>query len=167
MSAAQRARPDVAFPRRVVTRPATDKTEAHDAMTPEEFALAEASGQFALSWRAHGLAYGIPVTICDALDAGRTVVVNVSRGVIADSEALFHTVAVLNVTARPEILARRIAARGRESAADIASRLSRDASVSVRTARVFEVGNNGTLEEGVASFLAALARAETISSVAP
>ena len=46
--------------RRAVTRPEGAGGEDHIPMTPEAFAQAEADGGFLLSWRAHGLCYGIP-----------------------------------------------------------------------------------------------------------
>lgn len=154
--AAHRGDPDMIFARRVVTRPALAGAEDHDTLEPAAFAAAEAAGAFALVWRAHGLAYGIPGAIRDALAAGRTVLVNVSRRVVAEAEDLGAPVAVLNVTAAPEILAERIARRGRESAAEIAARLKREAPIAARTARVIEVRNDGTLAAGEAAFLAAL-----------
>lgn len=147
------------FARRVITRPALAGAEDHDTLDDAAFAEAEAAGAFLLSWRAHGLAYGVPCGLVGDLAGGRSVVVNVSRRVIGDAEAFGAPVAVLNVTAAPEILAARIARRGRESAAEIALRLKREAPITATTARVFEVRNEGTLEAGAAAFLAALAEA--------
>lgn len=149
----------VVFARRVITRAALAGAEDHDTLDAAGFAAAEAAGAFALSWRAHGLAYGIPAAIQAELAAGRTVIANVSRGVIGRAEALGVPVVVLNVTAAPEILAERIARRGRESAADIAARLKREAPLTVTTARLIEVRNESTLAAGAMAFLAALAEA--------
>lgn len=166
MNAARAATRDddaVLFARRVITRAAMPGAEDHDTLSDADFAAAEAAGGFVLSWRAHGLAYGIPASIRTALDAGKLVIANTSRGVIAAAEALGAPVAVLNVTAAPEILAERIAKRGRETAADIAARLKREAPITARTATVIDVLNDGTLEEGAARFLAALAEARALS----
>jgi phosphonate metabolism protein PhnN/1,5-bisphosphokinase (PRPP-forming) len=153
----------VLFARRIITRAAMPGAEDHDTLSDADFAATEAAGGFVLSWRAHGLAYGIPASIRTALDAGNLVIANTSRGVIAAAEALGAPVAVLNVTAAPEILAERIAKRGRETAADIAARLKREAPITARTATVIDVLNDGTLEEGAARFLAALAEARALS----
>lgn len=166
MTAARAAYRDddtVLFVRRVITRAALPGAEDHDTLTDDDFAATEAAGGFALAWRAHGLAYGIPSSIGAALDAGRMVIANTSRGVIAAAEALGAPVTVVNVTAAPEILAERIARRGRESAADIAARLKREAPITARTATVIDVLNDGTLDEGAARFLAALAEARALS----
>lgn len=109
------------FPQRVITR-APDATEAHLAVDEAEFAQME----FALSWRAHGLAYGIPREIETALAAGKTVIANVSRRMIPEARRKYSCL-VIAVTAPPEILAARLAQRGREQAADIAQRLQREA----------------------------------------
>lgn len=142
--------PRIRFVRRAITRPAEAGHEDHEPVTEADFARRE----FALSWEAHGLHYGIAAGIGDDLAGGRTVVANVSRGIIATAAARFPT-RVVEVTARPEILAARLAGRGREDAADIAARLARQvplpAGVPVR-----RVINDGPLTEGVAAFLAAL-----------
>lgn len=98
--------PRVHFARRVITRPADPDGENHEPVTEAEFAARD----FALSWSAHGLRYGIA-----AVDTAPVVVANVSRGVIAQAAA-HHAVRVIEVTASPELLAARLAARGRETA---------------------------------------------------
>ena len=60
------SREDVVFQRRVITRPA-DTTEDHEPVTEAEFA----GRDFALSWRAHGLCYGIPLDLETELAAGQ------------------------------------------------------------------------------------------------
>jgi len=148
--------PRIVFARRTVTRPADAGGEAHEAATPEAFAARRAAGGFLLSWHAHGLGYGIPAAVGADLAAGRHVVANVSRAVIADAAAASPPVLVIEVTAPPAVLAARLAARGRETAADVAGRLARaGASVPPGVANV-QVVNDGTLAEGVARFVAAL-----------
>jgi phosphonate metabolism protein PhnN/1,5-bisphosphokinase (PRPP-forming) len=139
--------PQVHFARRVITRPADPDGENHEPVTEAEFAARD----FALSWSAHGLRYGIT-----AVDTSQVVVANVSRGVIATA-ASQHPVRVIEVTAPPEILAARLAARGRETAADVARRLDRSALIPPGVA-VETVCNDATLAIGVEQFVAALRR---------
>jgi ribose 1,5-bisphosphokinase len=145
--------PRFRFVRRVITRPADAGGEAHEVVTADAFA----ARRFALAWAAHGLRYGIPEGIADDIAGGRVVVANVSRGVIAEAAARFP-VRVIVVTAPPEVLAARLAARGREDAAARVARLARaialPAGVLVET-----VTNDTTQAEGAARFLAALSRA--------
>ena len=70
------------FVRRVITRPCDGQSEIHDTMDVAQFHAAEAAGHFALTWRAHGLLYGLPATVDALIAAGRTVVANTSRGAI-------------------------------------------------------------------------------------
>jgi len=137
------------FVRRVITRPAEAGGEDHTPIDAEGFARALAAGEFALSWEAHGLRYGIPADIAADLAAGRVVVANVSRTVIA-AAAERMPVTVLEITAPPDVLAARLAGRGRETAADIAARLKREvtlpAGVTVR-----RVMNDGRVEDGIAA----------------
>jgi phosphonate metabolism protein PhnN/1,5-bisphosphokinase (PRPP-forming) len=145
------------FPRRVITRPAEAGGEEHEAMSPVEFAAAEAAGAFALSWGAHGLRYGIPAGIDAELARGRHVVVNVSRSILAEARGRYRPLAIVEVTAPVEVLAERLAARGREGAADIAQRLARSGAVAVTGTDVIRIETTGTVEESLRKFLAALA----------
>ncbi len=148
--------PSIVFARRVITRPAQADAEDHDTLDEAEFAVLEANGGFALSWRAHGLAYGIRADILERIAEGRTVVANVSRGAVPAAERLAARVTAVNVTARPAVLAERIARRGRETAADIEARLRREASVVVTTAALAEVFNEAAPEEAARKLLAAI-----------
>ena len=50
---------NIVFPRRVVTREASD-AENNDQMSAEAFREAASQGAFAITWQAHGHAYGLP-----------------------------------------------------------------------------------------------------------
>lgn len=121
-----RAHTRIVFGRRIVTRE-VDISEDHDTLTPEAFDAAHARGQFALAWRAHGHRYGVPQAAARRLEAGDTLVFNVSRAVIASARARFAKVLVVYVTAPPDVLESRLRARGRDG--DIAARLARSADV--------------------------------------
>ena len=145
--------PRFRFVRRVITRPADAGGEAHEAVTEAAFSMRA----FALAWQAHGLRYGIPDDIVADLAAGRVVVANVSRSVIAEAAARFP-VLVIEITAPPAVLATRLAMRGRESAADVTARLAR--TVAFADGMPIEtVMNDATVEAGTARFLAVLNRA--------
>lgn len=144
---ALQGRPDIHFPARAITRP-PDSTEACRSMSEDEFAAGCAMGAFALHWRAHGLGYGIPVAVDDAIRAGGTVVLNVSRGVIPQARARYANLRVVGIDADPALRARRLAGRGRESAGAIADRLAREAALAMATQPDFVILNDGTAEVG-------------------
>ncbi len=119
------------FVRRAITRAPDPDGEDHLPMTPELFAAEHNAGGFALWWQAHGLLYGLPRDAVEGtLASGRVAVANLSRAVLAEASARFP-LRVLEVTAPPEVLAARLAARGRETAEDVARRLAREASLPV------------------------------------
>lgn len=120
---------NIVFPRRVVTR-AASAAEDNIAMSAEEFRRALDHGDFAVHWEAHGHAYALPVEINDDIRAGRTVVVNVSRTVLDDLRRAYANVVVVAITAPPEVLAERLAARARVSDGSIRERLDRSVSAS-------------------------------------
>jgi ribose 1,5-bisphosphokinase len=89
------------------------------------FEQAAARGAFAFWWRAHGHGYGIPLAIDFDIEAGRTVVCNVSRTVIGAVRSRYANVVTVLVTAPTEVLAQRLAARERASDASAAERMRR------------------------------------------
>lgn len=145
--------PGFLFARRVITRPAEAGGEEHEPASPEAFERAEASGAFMLSWRAHGLAYGIPTGLSAERARGVAVVANVSRAVIGDARARLAPVRVIAIEAGPALLAARLAARGREDATDIARRLERAAAPLRESPDMTRLVNDGTVEAGVAALV--------------
>lgn len=118
-------RADIAFARRHITRPA-DATENHVSLDEGAFARGVAMGSFPLYWRANGLHYALGAEVGDDIAAGRVVVANGSRAAVAQARQLFGHMRVVHVTAPPEVLAARIAARGREAGGEVAQRLARE-----------------------------------------
>jgi ribose 1,5-bisphosphokinase len=116
---------NIIFPRRIVTREAT-VFEANEQVSREAFGQARGSGKFAVDWEAHGHCYALPRTIDDDIRANRTVVANVSRTVIDAMRRGYANLTVVRITAPPEILAERLAARRRGSDGEIAQRLGRE-----------------------------------------
>ena len=155
--------PGVRFVRRVITRPGDLGEEDHETATEQEFELREQAGDFALSWRAHGLHYGIPADIAFDLAKGRVVLANVSRAVVAEAAGKFP-VAVVEITAPPELLAERLARRGREDADDVARRLARGIELRSPVTRLTVV-NDGTEEEGARRLLAAIREAAGLDAL--
>ena len=139
---------DVVFVRRVVTREAS-AYENNEQVTPEAFRAAKADGVFAIDWEAHGLCYALPRAIDADIRAGRNVVANISRTVIPALRAAYADVVVVSITAPPEVLAARLAARGRASDGPIGDRLRR----SVETAGADVTINNVSTAEAHADEL--------------
>lgn len=147
------ARPDLRLVRRAITRPADPGAEDHEPVTEAEFARRKAAGAFALDWQAHGLCYGIPR---DQLAGPGTVLFNGSRAALPQAMAAIPGLRVIVITAPDAVLAVRLAARGRETAEDIAARLKRAAFALPDGIRAETVMNDATPEVGIARLLAAL-----------
>ena len=145
------------FVRRVVTRPPGMMGEEYDSLAPREFELARESGAFALAWRANGLHYGVPSDISLDIAQGRTVVANVSRALVAEAASRFP-VRVVEIRAPADLIARRLAARGRDDAVDVARRLARQIELPLPVEREI-VNNDGTVAEGARRLVAVLNRA--------
>lgn len=150
------ARPDLRLVRRVITRAPELGGEDYVAVTPEVFEQAAQDGAFCLHWSAHGLRYGIPGQVRRDVAEGCECVANLSRGALTQAAAVFPGLFVLDITAAPETLARRLADRGRETAAEIATRLAQATKPLPAGLDVATIANDGTLEEAVSLSLAAL-----------
>lgn len=144
------------FARRVVTRPAGSPGEDHEAATDEAFDAREAKGDFLITWGAHGLRYGLPAELKRLVEAGRNVIANGSRATIAALAARLPRFVVVEVTAPPEVLAARIAGRGRESGEAIEKRLSRTVEPRPEGIRAATICNDQSVEIGVERFVAAV-----------
>lgn len=139
--------------RRVITRAADAGSEDFDAVSSSVFHDRDHAGDFILSWEAHGLSYGIPNEILDLRKDARAVLVNLSRSVLLQAQDRLAPLVVVSLTADPELLARRLASRGREDMADRARRLNRAAELPEGLQTVIEVDNSGALSETVSKLL--------------
>lgn len=150
-------RPDLHWARRVITRPGVAGGEPYEGVSEQAFASRLAAGEFALHWRAHGLGYGVAGAELAPLAVGRDVVMNGSRAALPEIARAFPAMRVVLVTAPPEVLAARLARRGREAAGEVAARLARGGFDLPPGVAAVTVVNDATPEAGVARLLAALA----------
>jgi ribose 1,5-bisphosphokinase len=142
--------PRVIFPRRVVTRP-SGPHEDHDTLSAEAFAAARAAGAFALDWDAHGLSYGVPMAVLADVREGGVEVVNLSRGALPAARERFPAVVAVFVTAPADVLAARLAARGR--AESVSDRLARTSGVTAEEGRDVVIENVGAAEAAAAGLI--------------
>lgn len=143
--------PSIVFPRRTVTR-AASSAEDHDTLDEAAFDRAANAGGFAFWWQAHGLKYGFQRGTEDHVRAGRTVICNVSRGIVGDVRARYGHVDVVLVTAPADVLAARLSGRSRSSDGSLDERLKRnDAFQDFKADRVIE--NVGAPDRAIHMFL--------------
>ncbi|MBR0900387.1 phosphonate metabolism protein/1,5-bisphosphokinase (PRPP-forming) PhnN [Bradyrhizobium tropiciagri] len=135
---------DIVFSRRLITRQAS-ASEDNEEVSAETFQSAAAAGEYAMHWEAHGHRYALSRAIDDEIRAGRTVIANVSRTVIAAARRNYANAVVVSITAPPDVLAARLAARARSSDGLLAQRLSRTVDETTSTPD-FTIVNSGTAE---------------------
>ena len=146
----QRRIPDFHLVRRVITRAPELGGEVYDAVSVAQFHALVQDGAFALHWHAHGLHYGIPVTVKDQLDDGTDCLINCSRTALKHASSVFPRLTVLNITANQETLTQRLAARGRETKEEMSRRLSESAKPLPEGLKVLQLTNDGPLSETIA-----------------
>ncbi len=150
MEALEARAPGIQRVRRVITRPEGEEGEEFDRASAEIFEQMVLDGAFALHWSAHGLRYGVPKKITLQRQEADAVLVNLSRAVLVRAQEVFGDLIVISLTARPEVLAQRLSARGRESSDEQARRLGRAGQpLPEGLNRVIAIDNSGTLDETV------------------
>jgi ribose 1,5-bisphosphokinase len=156
LAGAVAADPGLHWARRVITRPEAAGGEPFEGVSIGTFEARLLRGDFALHWQAHGLRYGVPLAELSPLAEGRDVLVNGSRGALAQVMAAFPDLVVILITAPVAVLVTRLAARGREEPADIAARLMRADLGLPSEVPVITVCNDASPAEGVAQLLRAI-----------
>jgi ribose 1,5-bisphosphokinase len=145
------------FARRYITRPADSGGEDHIAIAPADFERDCAAGRFALSWRGNGLGYGVSAEIDLWMESGRHVVLNGSRGYLPNAAARYPSLLPVLITIDPAVLRQRLAARGRETSAEIEARIQRATELdAIDHPGLAVIANNGPLAEGGEAFVALL-----------
>ncbi|MQX36885.1 phosphonate metabolism protein/1,5-bisphosphokinase (PRPP-forming) PhnN [Roseospira navarrensis] len=146
----------LAFAHRYMVGSGRPATALHVPLGHQEFAAREAAGLFALVWESLGLRYAVGAEIDLWRAAGLTVVVNGSRAYLPVVAQRYPDVRPVLISTAPEVLRRRLEARGRESAAEIEQRLQRAAEIQVEHPALARVDNSGPLEAGGARLMALL-----------
>ena len=144
------------FARRVITRSGGSEHEDSLSVSSAGFVEMERAGDFAVTWQAHGLCYGLPLTCRDRVDLGRIVVANGSRHALARIADAFHRLLVISITVEHSELARRLSARGRETLDEISRRLDRSDAAFPGHLEVVEIDNSGPVEIAGRAVLAAI-----------
>jgi ribose 1,5-bisphosphokinase len=145
----------IVFPRRIVTR-APSADEDNEALSRADFAAAAAAGRFAFSWSAHELEYALSATLDDHIRCGRTAVCNVSRGIVGELRRRYAALHVVLVTAPPDLLAARLAARRRASDGFIGARIAHAAPRQRELAPDLVIENIGHSEAGAMQLIAVI-----------
>lgn len=156
LAGAVAASPTLHWARRVITRPESAGGEPYEGATPQEFDFLSTAGVFALEWSAHGLRYGIRASEFDGQTQGIDILFNGSRAALLMALERFPGLIVLRITAPSRVLAERLAARGRETVAEIEGRLARASYEVPECLPVIDIANDSTPAVGVSRLLAAL-----------
>ncbi|MCL1824925.1 MAG: phosphonate metabolism protein/1,5-bisphosphokinase (PRPP-forming) PhnN [Betaproteobacteria bacterium] len=152
----------VLFVRRYITRPIAAGGERHYSLTREDFQLRKSRDEFSLSWKSHGLYYGIGSEMDYSLAKGAVVVVNGSRGCLPEAVKKYPELLPVLISARPDVLRERLEKRGRESPADINERLAGSAMNVPDIPGLIRLDNSNALEDAGEFFLDLLIHLQTL-----
>lgn len=143
----------IAFAHRYITRPADPRHENYIVLSPDEFETRRVGGLLAFDWRVYGFSYGVGIEIDAWRRAGFVVVVSGSREHFRNWRPPAGDVSPVLITVPQDLLAQRLASRGREDAAARAERLWRAGQFTLADPGTIEIDNSGPPERAAAALL--------------
>lgn len=146
------------FPQRYITRPEDAGGENHISIDDTDFRHMKERGEFCLFWSAHQLHYGLSQGLVADVQSGQHIVCNVSRTSLGDAASVFEPMQVIEITAAPGIIAQRLRARGRESAADVSARQARQVADWRNGHLVHTIHNDGIAQDAITAMTGLLLR---------
>lgn len=150
----QQAHHQLLVAHRYITRPYDAGCENHISLSDREFAQRRQQGLFTLSWQAHHQSYGIGVELDIWLASGFDVVVNGSRQHLSQARERYGDALVpICLHVSPDVLRKRLEARGRETPQQIEQRLLRAAISAPDLDKCLVLNNDGSLLQSVEAFL--------------
>jgi ribose 1,5-bisphosphokinase len=156
LAGAVAASPHLHWARRTITRPESAGGEPYEGVTAQEFDHLSLQNAFLLQWPAHDLRYGIRHAEFAGLGWGVDVLFNGSRAALPMAVEQFPDLTVLRISAPSKVLAERLAARGRETVAEIEARLARASYEVPAGLPLIDIANDATPAQGIARLLTAL-----------
>ena len=142
------------FPQRLITRDTDAGGEDHLSISNAEFVQRIRDDKFSLWWSAHELHYALPEDVFDALRKGQNIVANISRKMVQEAANKFNRVEIIEITADPEKIKRRLMQRGRENEAEIMVRQLRELTLDWFDGfNVNSISNDGPIGEAVDKFI--------------
>jgi ribose 1,5-bisphosphokinase len=151
--------PGFVFPMRLITR-ADQCGEEHVYVPASVFEASARNGGFFLHWEAHGFRYGIPGSVRAGLEAGRSVIFNISRRMIPKARELWQPAFVVSISVAGGVLRDRLRLRARETEAQIEERVRRASAIRI-AGPYLTIENSGGLGEATAEFVTLLTRLRT------
>ncbi|MGR5177173.1 ribose 1,5-bisphosphokinase [Vibrio parahaemolyticus] len=145
---------DIIVAHRYITRPFGAGGENHVAVSEQEYLSRQQKGLFAMSWRAHGLCYGVGLEVKTWLDKGISVLLNGSRAELAQAQQCFGSELVpIVVHLELDVLRTRLQNRGRESHEEIERRLQRASEFTLsKQEGFFLIDNSGDVQSSAKQF---------------
>jgi ribose 1,5-bisphosphokinase len=148
----------VVFVHRYITRPADAGGENHVALSTREFLRRKELGFFAMTWYSHETYYGIGNEINEWLSLGIDVVLNGSRGFLAEATEQYPNLVPVLISVDPDVLRDRLLARARETDEQIEKRLHQAILLEkeVSHPRLLKIENNDDLYVAAGNLLNAV-----------
>lgn len=145
--------PGLKVAQRLITRPSRDGDEPHIEISREEFDRGRLDGRYLFAWESHGYGYAVGKEVLDWIEAGDDVVVNGSRAYLQTALEIYPQLLPVWVTVSETLLRERLVARGRESKAQIETRLARNRELENHYRSDYPcIRNDGPIEEALAQF---------------
>ncbi|MEA3406200.1 MAG: phosphonate metabolism protein/1,5-bisphosphokinase (PRPP-forming) PhnN [Pseudomonadota bacterium] len=138
----------VIFAHRYITRPPELQGENHIYLSETEFNNRLQRGCFKFDWSSHGWQYALGNEVDMWLQQGLNVVMNGSRGYLAEASRRHPEIIPVLITASEVNLRQRLIRRGRETAKGIEERIQRARAFSnLKHSNLVVIENDSTIEQ--------------------
>lgn len=149
-------RPDIRRAPLIVTADRSDNTCVVGAIPPDRFLNLIRREAFALQWDSDGFRYGLTHDATRQLRDGQSLILSCDSFVIEKARELYPNVRSIYITARMDVLRRRLASMAYGSDTEIDMHLAQSARLRPRDAEVTTVDTSDSIAAGAKALMAAI-----------
>lgn len=149
-------RPDLRRAPLIVSAQHSDNTCVVGSIQPDRFLDLMRRGTFALQWDSDGIRYGLTQDALKQLRHGQSLVLSCDSYVIEKARALWPDVRVIYITARMDVLRRRLASMRYGSDTEIDMHLAQSARMRPHGESVMTVDTSESIAAGAQALMAAI-----------
>ncbi len=149
-------RPDIRRAPLIVSAQRSDNTCVVGAITPDRFLNLMRREAFALQWDSDGFRYGLTHDATKQLSDGHSLILSCDSFVIEQARQLYPNVQAIYITARLDVLRRRLSSMAYGSDAEIDMHIAQSLRLRPRDGQVTTVDTSDSIAAGAIALMAAI-----------
>jgi ribose 1,5-bisphosphokinase len=150
------ARPDIGRAPLIVSAQNSNNTCVVGSVSPDRFLHYKRRDMFALQWDSDGFRYGLTHDAAKKLRDGESLILSSDSSIIDDAKALYPNVQVIYITARMDVLRRRLASMAFGTDTEIDMHLAQSARMRPRKQDFVTVDTSDSIAAGAKALMDAI-----------